>query len=457
MYERYKAELQAIKQAHKCRISARSIAEGIDITPHIASVYSALHEDIQGGEHSTYNLPGGRGSCKSSFISLEIVSGIMKDITGESSAIIFRRYATTLRDSVYSQIQWAIDTLDVSAYWKGNVSPMSFTYIPTGQQIIFRGLDDASKLKGIKPKHGYFRYVWYEEFSELNGPNHVRSVQQSVLRGQGKFTVFRSFNPPISRNNWANTFIEQPDAKAVTLHTNYLDVSAEWLGESFIDEAERLKEINPKAYEHEYLGIPTGSGGEVFENIETRTITETEINNIQYQYGGIDFGFSSDPAVFVRVGYDRKSETVYILNEIYKKHLSNKQLYDAIREKKLDSTGQASFNFFGSTQIYDSKLQVTCDAAEPKSISDLRTLGLNAHPCKKYQGSVMYGIKWLQHRNIVIDKERTPNTYREFSRYEYSTTKDGEFLADVPDKDNHTIDAVRYALDRLINSRLNSA
>lgn len=457
MYDKYKAEIQAIKQAHKCRISAQSIAEGIDITPHIASVYSALHEDIQGGLHSTYNLPGGRGSCKSSFISLEIVSGIMKDVSGESSAIIFRRYATTLRDSVYSQVQWAIDTLDVSAYWKGCVSPMSFTYLPTGQQILFRGLDDSSKLKSIKPKHGYFRYVWYEEFSELNGPNHVRSVQQSVLRGQGKFTVFRSFNPPISRNNWANAFIEQPDSKAVTLHTNYLDVPAEWLGESFLDEAERLKEINPKAYEHEYLGIPTGSGGEVFENIESRTITDIEINNIQYQFGGIDFGFSADPAVFVRVGYDRKSETVYILDEIYKKHLSNKQLFEAIQEKKLDSTGQESINFFGSTQIYDSKLQVTCDAAEPKSIADLRSLGLNAHPCKKYQGSVLYGIRWLQHRKIVIDKERTPNTYREFTLYEYMTTKDGEFLADVPDRDNHTIDAVRYALDRLINSRLNSA
>lgn len=319
------------------------------------------------------------------------------------------------------------------------------------------GLDDTSKLKSIKPKHGYFRFVWFEEFSELNGANHVRSVMQSVVRGQGKFTVFRSFNPPISRNNWANTFIEQPDTKAVTLHTSYLDVPAEWLGESFLDEAERLKEINPKAYDNEYLGIATGSGGEVFENIQTRTITDKELDNIQYQYGGIDFGFSADPAVFVRVGYDRKSETVYILNEIYKKHLSNNQLYEAIKEKKLDSTGTESMNFFGSTQLYDGKLQVTCDAAEPKSISDLRTLGLNAHPCKKYQGSVMYGIKWLQHRNIVIDKERTPNTYREFTHYEYATTKDGEFLADVPDKDNHTIDAVRYALDRLINDRKNSA
>ena len=451
------SRLKALEQARKRRIISRNAMSNIDITKHIAGVYEPLHADIKANAHQYYNLPGGRGSCKSSFVSLEIVSGVMGDFSGLSNAIVFRRFASTMRESVFSQIAWAISELGVSHLWRDGISPMQYTYIPTGQQIIFRGLDDPSKLKSIKPKHGYFRYVWYEEFSELNGPNHVRSVQQSVLRGQGKFTVFRSFNPPISRNNWANTFIEQPDAKAVTLHTNYLDVPAEWLGESFLDEADRLKEINPKAYKHEYLGIPTGSGGEVFENIEARTITDKELDDIQYQYGGIDFGFSADPAVFVRVGYDRKSETVYILHEIYKKHLSNKQLYDAIREKKLDSTGPESVNFFGTTHIYDSKLQVTCDAAEPKSISDLRTLGLNAHPCKKYQGSVMYGIKWLQHRNIVIDKERTPNTYREFTQYEYMTTKDGEFLADVPDRDNHTIDAVRYALDRLINDRKNSA
>ena len=451
------SRLKALEQARKRRIISRNAMSNIDITKHIAGVYEPLHADIKANAHQYYNLPGGRGSCKSSFVSLEIVSGVMGDFSGLSNAIVFRRFASTMRESVFSQIAWAISELGVSHLWRDGISPMQYTYIPTGQQIIFRGLDDPSKLKSIKPKHGYFRYVWYEEFSELNGPNHVRSVQQSVLRGQGKFTVFRSFNPPISRNNWANTFIEQPDAKAVTLHTNYLDVPAEWLGESFLDEADRLKEINPKAYKHEYLGIPTGSGGEVFENIEARTITDKELDDIQYQYGGIDFGFSADPAVFVRVGYDRKSETVYILHEIYKKHLSNKQLYDAIREKKLDSTGPESVNFFGTTHIYDSKLQVTCDAAEPKSISDLRTLGLNAHPCKKYQGSVMYGIKWLQHRNNVIDKERTPNTYREFTQYEYMTTKDGEFLADVPDRDNHTIDAVRYALDRLINDRKNSA
>ena len=141
----------------------------------------------------------------------------------------------------------------------------------------------------------------------------------------------------------------------------------------------------------------------------------------------------------------------------YTRYMADLVLLDHDREKKLDSTGQESFNFFGTTQIYDSKLQVVCDAAEPKSISDLRALGLNAHACKKYQGSVMYGIKWLQHRKIVIDKQRTPNAYREFTLYEYETTKDGEFLVDVPDKDNHTIDAVRYALDRLINDRKNSA
>ena len=450
----FETRLRAAEQARKRRISSRSIAEGIDITPHIASVYSALHNDIEQHLHTTFNLPGGRGSCKSSFISLEIVSGIMKDKTSQSNALIFRKYASTLRDSVYSQISWAVDVLGVGSLWRGNVSPMSFTYLPTGQQILFRGLDDASKLKSIKPKHGHFQYLWFEEFSELNGPNQVRSVMQSAMRGQGRFTVFRSFNPPISAANWANAYILEPDNKAITLHTTYKDIPESWLGESFINEAERLKEINPKAYEHEYLGVPTGSGGEVFPNIEKRSITDEEIQQMQYLYCGLDFGFAADPAAFVRLSYDRKTETIYLLDEIYKKHMSNHELAELIKEKKLTATGRVeSTYFFDAPIVSEQILTVTCDCAEPKSIADLKAEGLKATACKKFPGSVNYGIKWLQRRKLVIDPERTPNAYREFSTYEYVTTKDGVFLADVPDRDNHTIDAVRYAFDSLINRK----
>lgn len=446
--------LSALEHACKRRTENRNSLKSIDVCEHIADVYKPLHADLEANTHQYYNLPGGRGSCKSSFVSLEIVNGIMKDFSGKSSAIIFRRTGNTMRESVFSQIAWAIDTLNVNSYWKGNVSPMQYTFLPTGAQIIFRGLDDASKLKSIKPKKGNFRYVWFEEFSELPGENFTRSVMQSVVRGNGDFTVFRSFNPPINKSNWANQFIANTDSKVVTLHTSYLDVPSEWLGESFIYEAERLKEVNESAYRHEYLGEAIGSGGEVFPNIEVRTITGSEINELQYIYAGLDFGFAVDPAAFVRVAYDKKHDTVYFLNEIYKRHCSNAELAELIKNNGFDKTGETVVKSMlcGVTSKIP-KQTIICDSAEPKSINDLQGAGLKAIACSKYPGSVAYGIKWLQHRKLIIDPKRTPNAYKEFTQYEYCTTKDGEFLSDVPDKDNHTIDAVRYALDRLINRK----
>ena len=451
-------QLAELQKEVKARKDAKSVIDALDVTQHIAPIYLPLHEDIQAQQHQYYNLPGGRGSGKSSFCALEIVNGIMQDQTGNSSAIVFRRTANTMRESVFSQIAWAIDKLDVGDLWRGSVSPMCWTYRPTGAQILFRGLDDSSKLKSIKPRRGFFRYIWLEEFSELPGENFTRSVMQSVQRGGSRFTVFRSFNPPINASNWANVFIARPDDRAVTLHTSYLDVPAQWLGDDFILEAERLQEINEQAYKHEYLGEATGSGGEVFPNVTVRTITDDEINELQYIYAGVDFGFSVDPAVFMRVAYDSKHDTVYLLDEIYKKHLSNNELAAQITAKGYEYTGQyENVGFYGYPEVYKEKQVIVCDSAEPKSINDLRNAGLKCIACQKYPGSVIYGVKWLQNRRIVIDPARTPNAHREFIGYEYMTTKDGEFLADVPDKDNHTIDAVRYALDRLINYRKISA
>ncbi len=444
--------LRALETAVRRQIDGCNSAKNIDVCDYIAPVYKPLHADLRDGVHQSYNLPGGRGSGKSSFVSLEIVDGIMKDETGRSNAIVFRRAASTMRDSVYSQIAWAIDVLGVNELWEGKISPLTWTYKPTGAQVLFRGLDDSSKLKSIKPKRGIFRFVWFEEFSELPGENFTRSVLQSVVRGGDNFTVFRSFNPPINKSNWANAYIARPDERAVTLHTSYLDIPAEWLGENFIYEAERLKEVNEAAYKHEYLGEATGSGGEVFPNIITRTITDEEINELQYIYSGVDFGFAVDPAVFMRVAYDRKCDSVYFLDEIYKKHCSNKQLADAIKERGYNKTGRTTYIAFERMAV-DEDATIICDSAEPKSISDLRGEGLNTIACKKFAGSVLYGVKWLQHRRLIIDPARTPNAYREFVEYEYMTTKDGEFLSDVPDANNHCIDAVRYALDRIINNR----
>ena len=447
-YDSLRRKVKATTAKERQRKEALAVLDRIDLTQHIAPVYFPLHEDIQSGAHTVYNLPGGRGSCKSSFVSLEVVKGVMDDPTGRSSAIVFRLVASNMRESVYAQISWAIDTLGVGHLWKGHISPMRFVYEPTGAAIIFRGLDDAGKLKSIKPPKGVFRYIWFEEFSELHGPNALRSIMQSVQRGGNHFTIFRSFNPPISRNNWANQFIQQPDKKAVTLLTDYTMVPPEWLGEDFLYEAERLKEVNPKAYEHEYLGIPTGSGGEVFPNLEVREITDNEISTFDYIYQGLDFGFAVDPACFVRVAYNRKYDTVYLLDEIYERHLSNDQMAKRILERKYNKRGTAPlFGYMPANPL------VICDAAEPKSIADLRTAGVNAFSCYKAPGCVEYRIKWLQHRRIVIDPKRTPNAHREFTGYEYEHDRDGNFLSQLPDKDNHSIDATAYALNSLIYKR----
>ena len=424
-----------------------------DILDSIAPAYIPLHDDIIRGDHSIYHLPGGRGSAKSSFVSLEIVDGMMKDPA--ANAVVFRRTANTLRDSCYSQIAWAIDELGASSLWRGNVSPMQYTYLPTGQQIIFRGVDDAGKLKSLKPRRGYFRFIWFEEFSEMQGANTVRNVMQSVMRGADDFICFNTFNPPISLNNWANKHILLPDDRATVFKTTYEMIPPEWLGSAFIAEAERLREINENAYRHEYLGEAIGTGGEVFPNLQAREITDAEIDQLQYLYSGCDFGFAQDPMAYIRAAYDEKHDTIYLIDEIYKKHMSNKQLADEIKRRGYDSTGRYSHYASPMMGFTSSEIPATviCDCAEPKSIADLQNEGIKAIACRKFAGCVQYRIKWLQQRRIIIDPKRTPNAWREFSSYEYEVSKDGEILSDLPDRDNHTIDSLAYALDRIIYRR----
>lgn len=431
-------------------------ATHIDIKECIAECYLPIHEDIQTGKHTIFHLPGGRGSAKSSFVSLEIVDGIMKDPA--ANGIVFRKYANTLRESVFSQVAWAVDALGVSHLWRGSVSPMVYTYIPTGQQIFFRGLDDVSKLKSIKPRCGVFKFVWFEEFSELNGTNQVRSVMQSVVRGGNDFRIFNSFNPPLSVNSWANKYILIPDDRAVVFRTDYTMIPADWLGETFILEAERLRDINEQAYLHEYMGEAVGTGGEVFPNIIAREITEDEIQRMQYFYCGIDWGFSVDPFAFIRCSYDRRTQAVYILDEIVKRGCSNTEIAEMVKAKGYDKATPTSayYSEFADQIIYAKQL-VICDSAEPKSIADLRKLDIKAIECKKYPGSVNYGIRWLQSKHIVIDPRRTPHAFKEFTEYEYEQTRDGEFLASVPDKNNHCIDSLRYSLDMIINNSKYSA
>lgn len=377
----------------------------------------------------SYIFKGGRGSTKSSYISEKIVELIKNN--PNIHCCIVRKVAGTIKDSVFTQMKWAIHELGLEDEFQAKSNPFEIIYKPTGQIIYFRGCDDPTKLKSIKPPFGYIGILWIEERDQLNGQEEERSIRQSVLRGGDNAYFFASYNPPKSRSNWVNKELAEIDQRRVVHTSNYQNVPVEWLGQMFIDDAEHLKEVNPKAYEHEYMGIPNGDGGSVFDNIVDREITDKEIDWFDHIYMGVDWGFYPDPFVFIRLHYDRKKETIYLIDELYLNKTSNEEAARLIREK-------------GYTETF-----ITCDSAEPKSVADFRACGLSAQAAMKGAGSVEYGIKWLLNRKIVIDKRRTPNAYKEFINYEYMRDKDGNVISGFPDKDNHVIDAVRYALERV--------
>lgn len=392
----------------------------------IAQPFKKLHQAVKHHDYTHYWLKGGRGSTKSSFISLEIILLMMQhpDVNG----VAFRKVGNTTRNSVYEQLLWAIQHLGVAGYWKSTLSPLELTYIPTGQKILFRGLDEENKGKSIKIARGYFGIVWFEELAEFNGPSEISTTLQSLLRGGPEYWVFYSYNPPKSKDSWVNqeATLDVPDR---IVHTSsYLEIPRAWLGEQFFLEAEKLKQKNETLYKHVYLGEVTGTGGAVFENVEDLAMSSEQLQQFDHRYFGLDFGFAVDPLAFVAMHYDAKHEDLYIFDEIYQQKLTNRNAADMINKK------------------YPS-VRILGDSAEPKSIYEMREYGTNVNGAKKGPDSVRFGINWLQSRaHIYIDRHRCPNTYREFSSYEYDRNRDGQFINAFPDKNNHAIDAVRYGM-----------
>ncbi len=406
----------------------------------IADVFHPMIRDIRSGRHSEYILPGGRGSTKSSGISC-IIPELMKN-NPNIHALVLRKVGNTIKDSVYAQMKWGIDKLDLNEEFTCKVSPMEITCKATGQKIYFRGADDPLKIKSIKPEFGYIGIVWFEELDQFAGPEEIRNIQQSALRGGDIAYKFKSFNPPRSKNNWANEYTaeaERKDEKALVCRSTYKDVPEEWLGEIFLNDAEHLKETNPDAYDNEYMGIANGNGGNVFEFIEERTITDEEISHMDRIYQGTDWGWFPDPYAFVRLYYDADKETIYFIDEIYENKKSNEWTAGEIKRRGYDD------------------YEITCDSAEPKSVTDYRDYGLAARGAIKGPGSIEYSMKWWQKRKLVMDPARTPNACKEFKGYEYERDKDGNIITGYPDHDNHLIDASRYATESLWRRRGNSA
>ena len=387
-----------------------------------------INREIKPGK--TYIFKGGRGSLKSTFVSEKVIELLVNN--PKMHACCIRKVGKTLKDSVWSQLKWSIEMMGLADDFECKKSPLEIVYKRTGQVIYFRGADDPGKIKSLKPPFGYIGILWIEERDQLAGPNEERNIKQSLLRGGVDTYDFASYNPPRSKSSWVNEQELEENPDRVYHDSNYLSVPKDWLGQRFLDDAERLKVTNPEAYKNEYMGEPNGNGGNVFENITKRTITDEEIAGFNTFNIGVDWGHYPDPFHAVLCSRDPATGTIYIFGE-----------YRCLKTRNED-TGAWILNNW-SSYLKDAPYGCVCDSAENKSIMDYNAMGLKAIAAKKGPGSVDFGIKWLQWQNIVIDPIRCPRTWAELSRYEYPRDKDGNVLSGYVDKDNHAIDALRYA------------
>ena len=404
----------------------------------IPPVFWPVHQAIRSGTVREVVAKGGRGSGKSSYLSLELVYELLR--RPDCHAVVLRKVAGTLRNSVYNQIVWAIGALGCAPYFRCTVSPMECTYLPTGQKILFFGLDDAGKLKSLKVPFGAVGLCWFEELDQFEGPEEVRSVEQSILRGGGWTLTLKSFNPPAMARSWVNRYALEPRPGKLVHHSTYRDLPREFLGERFWADAEHLQQVNPIAYRHEYGGEVVGSGAAVFDNLQLRPVTDGEIAAFDRLYHGVDWGWYPDPWAYNAVSYDAARRTLVVFDELTRTRTPNRDTARLLVERGVGS---------------DDGGLLTADAAEPKSCADYRAAGLPCRAAQKGPGSVRESMKWLQGlAAIVIDPARCPATAAEFSEYEYERDpRTGEVLPGYPDVNNHHIDAVRYAVETIWRRR----
>lgn len=414
-----------------------------------AKKYNEIFRWIMKHEKERYTFTGGRASCKSSFISLIIV--ILIVMNPRYNALILRKTAKNLRRSVFEQIVWAIDVLGLRSRFKiprSQTAALPITYTRkdgSTQQIIFAGCDDPEKIKSIKVANGYFAILWVEEKTEFN-PAELQNIKISALRGGNKFFIFESYNPPSAARHWCNREANTHDPNRAVFHTTYLDIPRDWLGDAIMHDIEQTKKTNKRAYENIYLGIATGTGRAIFENIELREITDEEIAAFDYVYNGIDWGYYPDPFAWGRMSYDARKATLYIYDELYLYKHGNIQASNALKKylesQCLDADGQPRFNVMTD--------RIEADSAEPKSVNDFYKWGWNIRGAKKGAGSLDAGYKWLQGLTaIVIDPERAPKIADEFTLYEHEIDKrTGEIMTGYPQgQPDHGMALVRYALE----------
>ena len=380
-------------------------------------------------------IKGGRGSKKSTTTALNFIYRLMK--YPDANLLVVRKTFNSHKDSTYAQLKWAINKLGVSKYWDCKLSPLEIRYLPTGQKILFRGLDDPMSITSITVENGYLCWVWIEEFFQVTNEDDFNKLDMSI-RGEVPYPLFKqitgTFNPWNDKHWLKKRFFDNPDSNTLALTTSYK--CNEFLGKDDIQLFEDMKRRNPRRYKIEGEGEWGISEGLVYDNWEERVFDYIEIakrEGIKACFG-LDFGYVADPTAFICCLVDNKNKEIYIFDEHYQKGMLNNNISEMIKYKGF------------------AKETITADSAEPKSIEELRRLGIyNIRDAVKGPDSVINGIQFIQQFKIWVHP-KCANTILELNNYAWDNGKDGKMINKPIDDYNHILDALRYALENIKNS-----
>lgn len=368
---------------------------------------------------------GSRGSKKSKSAALYHIYAMMKYPL--SNTLVVRKVERTLRDSCYSDLKWAIERLGVSHLWQCTTSPLEITYKPTGQKIIFRGLDSPFKITSISVPHGVLNFLWLEEAYEILKEDEFNIIDESI-RGKLPDGYFKrvtiTFNPWSEMHWLKRRFFDVPLDNVLAMTTTYR--CNEWLSETDIAMYEDIRRRSPSRARIACDGEWGVAEGLVFDNWRVEDLSE-QIPRFDNIRAGMDFGYAADPNALVKLHIDNKRKTIYVFDEYYQAGMTDAELLRVCKD------------FFGT-------LYVTCDSADPKTIDYLAANGIRAVGAVKGADSILRGIRWLQGFDIVIDK-KCVNFIREISQYAWEKDKYDNIMAKPVDANNHLVDAARYSVE----------
>ena len=375
---------------------------------------------------------GSRASKKSKTTALWYIYNLMK--YPKSNLLVVRKTYSTLKNSCYTELKWAIHRLGVDAFFNCTLSPLEITYTPTGQKIYFRGLDDPLKITSITVDVGSLCWAWIEEAYEITSEADFDMLNESI-RGEVADGLFKqitlTFNPWNDRHWLKKRFFDSPDSDTLALTTNY--TCNEWLDEADLQVFETMKEKNPRRYQVAGLGNWGIVDGLVYENWKEQEFNVEDVRTDRTtSVFGLDFGYTNDPSALFCGILDVKAKKLWVFDEMYEKALSNKDIYNNI------------------SRMGFAKEQIIADCAEPKSIDELRYYGLRRmQGAKKGKDSINNGIQWIQELEIIVHP-RCVNFLTEISNYQWDEDKFGNKVNKPIDNFNHLMDAMRYALEKYI-------